>query len=312
MKIITKEQVENALSFSSLIAALHDGFAKPASMPKRQVYALSENVNNHDAFAVLPAWNKDVIGVKSFTYFPNNAQHGFESLYSKIMLFSRANGLPLALVDGTSVTYWRTAAISALASQLLSRKNSTRFVLFGSGNLARYLIEAHLSVRTFEKVTIIARNRDKALSLVSHLTLSYPSITFETLDRPEQAVIASADVICCATGSHQPLFEGDWLSAGTHVDLLGNHHRDARECDTQSILKSTVFVDSRANVLNEAGELLIPLSEGVFNENQVVAELSELCKTPYVRTEQEITLFKSVGTALADLIAANLVYRALQ
>lgn len=312
MKIITKEQVENALSFSSLIAALHEGFAKPASMPKRQVYALSDNVNNHDAFAVLPAWNDDVIGVKSFTYFPNNGQQGFESLYSKIMLFSRANGLPLALVDGTSVTYWRTAAISALASQLLSREDSTHLVLFGSGNLARYLIEAHLSARPLKKVTIIARNRDKALSLVSHLALGYPSITFETLERPDQAVIASADVICCATGSHQPLFEGDWLSAGTHVDLLGNHHRDARECDTQSILKSTVFVDSRANVLNEAGELLIPIREGVFNENQVVAELSELCKTPYIRTEQEITLFKSVGTALADLIAAHLVYRALQ
>lgn len=312
MKIITKEQVENALSFSTLIAALHEGFAKPASMPKRQVYALSENVNNHDAFAVLPAWNDDVIGVKSFTYFPNNAQQGFESLYSKIMLFSRANGLPLALVDGTSVTYWRTAAISALASQLLSREDSTHLVLFGSGNLARYLIEAHLSVRPLKKVTIIARNRDKALSLVNHLALGYPSITFETLEKPDQAVIASADVICCATGSHQPLFEGDWLSAGTHVDLLGNHHRDARECDTQSILKSTVFVDSRANVLNEAGELLIPISEGVFNENQVVAELSELCKTPYVRTEHEITLFKSVGTALADLIAANLVYKAFQ
>ncbi|TMP39037.1 ornithine cyclodeaminase family protein [Pseudoalteromonas rubra] len=308
MKIIDRKQVHQALTFPNLIAALQCGFASEHAMPKRSVFELDTHTDNHDAFAVLPAWNDTVIGVKAFTYFPDNDVHGKASLYSKIMLFDRAYGEPLALVDGTQVTLWRTAAVSALAASYLAREDTTHLVVFGSGKLAPYMVRAHLAVRGYKKVTLIARNADKAASLQASLVAMFPEVRFE-LGQSSAEVISSADVICTATGSHKPLFDGRWLKPGTHIDLIGNHHKNAREIDTATLLASRVFVDSRANVLNEAGELLIPIQQGVFKAEQVEGELADMAReNRYLRNlDSEITLFKSVGTALSDLIAAKLV-----
>jgi 1-pyrroline-2-carboxylate reductase [NAD(P)H] len=126
-------------------------------MPKRNVYELDNSDSNHDALEVLPAWNQNVIGVKVFTYFPENNQAGYHSRYSTIMLFSRTHGEPLVLVDDTRITLWRTATISALASRYLSRENSEHLVFFGSGNLAEYImVRAHLAVRNCKRVTRVA------------------------------------------------------------------------------------------------------------------------------------------------------------
>ncbi|ATC93132.1 ornithine cyclodeaminase family protein [Pseudoalteromonas tunicata] len=310
MLVIDKTQVEQAFDFPSLIDALDRGFAGHFSMPKRQVFELLPGDAAHNAFAVLPAWNDDVIGVKSFTYFPQNAAQGYESLYSKIMLFDRKHGVPLALVDGTSVTYWRTAAVSALASRYLSRENSKSLLFFGSGNLASFMIKAHLSVRALTKVVIAARNHEKAQVLIEQLQPQYPEVEF-TLCQQLQSAVAAADIISCATGSKTPLFDGAWLKAGVHIDLIGNHHSEYRECDTATVLKSSVYLDSIANVMNEAGELLIPIAAGVITEAHIKAELASLCANKeYARqSDSEITLFKSVGTALSDLVAAHSVYK---
>ncbi|WP_350545321.1 ornithine cyclodeaminase family protein [Pseudoalteromonas sp. 5-MNA-CIBAN-0065] len=312
MQIIDATQIDNVFSFESLLTAMQQGFAQDFGMPKRNVYELDHSDSNHDAFAVLPAWNQDVIGVKAFTYFPSNSQAGYHSLYSKIMLFSRTHGEPLALVDGTRITLWRTATVSALASRYLSRENSEHLVLFGSGNLAEYMVRAHLAVRNFKRVTLVARNQQKVSALQSTLQQAFPDIKF-TVAQSTAELIHSADVICCATGCPTPLFDGQWLKEGTHIDLIGNHHSEQRECDSTTITRSRVFVDSKTNVLNEAGELLLPIQEGVFSEQDVCAELADLAKlnTPARINESEITVFKSVGTALSDLIAAYLVYQTL-
>jgi len=312
MKVIEKEQVHKILNFNDLIPALDKSFAGDFNMPKRQVFELAPGCEKHNAFAVLPAWNEDVIGVKSFTYFPQNADDGFDSLYSKIMLFSRDHGVPLALVDGTSVTFWRTAAVSALASRYLSKKDSESMVFFGSGNLSTYMISAHLSVRELKKVSIVGRNADKVASLIAQMQKRHSGVEFIACAQNDiEIAVKQADIISCATGSAAPLFKGEWLKAGAHVDLIGNHNHDKRECDTQAILNSSVYVDSRTNVLNEAGELLIPISEGVFSEADVKAELAQLCSGDVSgrKSHNEITLFKSVGTALSDLVAAHLVYQ---
>ena len=312
MKIIEQQQVHQSLDFIGLIDALRHGFSGNFGMPQRQVFALDEQSDNNNAFAVLPAWNDEVIGVKSFTYFPDNGAQGYESLYSKIMLFSRQHGQPLALVDGTSITLWRTAAVSALASRYLSREDSRRMVFFGSGNLASYMISAHLSVRQLSEVIIVGRNIDKVNALIDDIKTRHPQVTFKTSTALEQE-IGDADIVSCATGSPTPLFPGRWLSAGTHVDLIGNHHHDCRECDSDTIVNSDVYVDRRTNVLNEAGELLIPIQQGRFAKEDIKAQLSELCSAKHQGRDNNecITVFKSVGTALSDLIAAHLVYRQL-
>ena len=312
MKIINTEQVQNSLNFAELIPLLKQSFSKPFHMPQRQVHLLApEDHSKHDAFALLPSWNEEVIGNKMFTYFPdNNAKHELPGLFSKIMLFRRTTGEPLALVDGTSVTYWRTAAISALASQLLSREDSQHLMLFGTGNLAAYLLHAHISVRCLKKVTIWGRSADKVQKLINEFSALYPNINFYTsLDVAQE--IPYVDIICCATGSKTPLFNGELVSKGCHIDCLGNHMPNARECDSITITKAKVFVDSLANTLNEAGELLIPIEEGVLKVENIVGELADMCKQPEIlrQNADEITLFKSVGTAISDLVAAYLVYQ---
>ena len=312
MKIISAEQVQNNLSFKELVPLLQTSFAKPFHMPQRQVHALNpEDSSNHDAFALLPSWNDDVIGNKMFTYYPENkTKHDLPGLFSKIMLFRRETGEPLALVDGTSVTYWRTAAISALASKLLSRENSEHLMLFGTGNLASYLLHAHISVRQLKEVTIWGRSAIKVQKLINEFSKIYPNINFYTsLDVDQE--IPHIDIICCATASKTPLFDGKTVTKGCHIDCLGNHMADARECDSTTVTRSRVFVDSLVNTLNEAGELLIPMKEGVFNADDIVGELADLCKQPDIRRKSvdEITLFKSVGTAISDLVAAYLVYQ---
>lgn len=313
MQIIDQTQIDAVLDFDSLIIAIQKGFAQQFTMPKRNVYELDKTDTNHDAFAVLPAWNEQVIGVKAFTYFPSNADSDYASLHSKIILFSRAHGEPLALVDGTRVTLWRTAAVSALASYYLSRKDSQHLVFFGTGNLADYMIRAHLSVRNFKRVTLIGRDQKKVARLQNTLQRAFTDIEF-VIGQSCEDVINSADVISCATGSPTPLFSGCWLMPGTHVDLIGNHHRESRECDSVTVTQSKVYVDSKVNVLAEAGELLIPISEGVFDEANVCGELAELAaENNYKReNESDITVFKSVGTALSDLITAHYIYKSLK
>lgn len=308
MKICDEQQVNRKLSFPALIEALDAGFRQDFGMPQRQVYTLAPKTGGHDAFAVLPAWNEDVIGVKAFTYFPDNAAEGYPLLSSKILLFGRQHGAPLAMVDGTSVTYWRTAAVSALAARYLARQDASTLLLLGTGHLAQPLADAHLSVRALRRVLLWGRDGAKAEALRVCLQLRHRHVQF-ALAHDLAAAAGEADIIVCATGSPVPLLHGDWVGPGTHVDLLGNHSPGGRECDSALIVKADVYVDSRQNVLNEAGELLIPIGEGVFSANEVRAELSELCRAAVFarRDARQVTVFKSVGTALADLIAAHMV-----
>lgn len=308
MKIIDAKQVNQVLDFPALINALDAGFRQDFGMPQRQVFSLSEDPANHDGFAVLPAWNQDVVGVKAFTYFPDNGQQSLPTLFSKILLFSRKNGTPLAMIDGTSVTYWRTAAVSALASRYLARAESTRMLLLGTGNLALPIIKAHLSEHAISHVVVWGRRADKVQSLLQTLRNMYPHVGFSATS-DLGATAAQVDIIVSATGAAEPLLFGKDVAAGCYVDLLGNHSQDRRECDTELICRSSVYVDYRQNVLKEAGELLIPISEGRFAASDVKADLAELCRMGRSsrRDAEEITLFKSVGTALSDLICAKLV-----
>ena len=307
MKVISAEEVHAALSYPELVDSLHEAYGGKYSMPPRQVFLLDENTN-HDAFAVLPSWNDQFIGVKSFTYFPE-AELPYKSLYSKILLFDRDHGEPLALVDGTTVTFWRTAGISGLATRLLSREDSETMLLLGTGNLAPYIIRANLSVRSLKRVMVWGRNLVKAESIVEMMQKEFPDVEFSAIE-DRQAACAEADIVVAATGSHDPVVLGEWIRPGTHTDFIGNHHADKRECDTELIKKAKVYADSRVNAFKEAGEILVPIKEGVFAEEGVVAELSEMCRGDAVlrENEEEVTLFKSIGMAMSDLVGAGLAY----
>lgn len=312
MKIISAEQVHKAMKYPQFIDVLQEGYAGKYSMPPRQVFLLDDAPGQHDAFAVLPSWNENLIGLKAFTYFPQNPGPEYKSLYSQILLFDRAHGEPLALVDGVSVTYWRTAGISGLATKLLARKDAKHLLLLGTGNLATYIIRAQVSVRDLTHVRVWGRNPAKAQAVIDQVEGEYPSIAFSVVNNVEDACGAS-DIIVAATGSHEPLVLGDWVTPGTHTDFIGNHHATKRECDTDLVLKSKVYADSYHNCFREAGEVLVPISEGVFRKEDVIGELPEMCAgaVPLRESEEDITLFKSIGMAYSDLLGAGSVYRSL-
>ncbi len=307
MKVISAEEVHSALSYPELVDSLQEAYGGKYSMPPRQVFLLDENTNN-DAFAVLPSWSEQFIGVKAFTYFPE-AEEPYKSLYSKILLFNREHGEPLALVDGTTVTFWRTAGISGLATRLLSREDSETMLLLGTGNLAPYIIRANLSVRPLKKVMVWGRSLAKAEAVVGKMQKEFADVEFSAIE-DRQVACSQADIVVAATGSHEPVVLGEWIMPGTHTDFIGNHHADKRECDTDLIIKAKVYADSRVNAFKEAGEILVPIKEGVFTEDGVVAELNEMCRGDAVlrQNEEEITLFKSIGMAMSDLVGAGLAY----
>ena len=309
MKTIGPEEVHAALSYPALIDALEETFSGEFSMPPRNVFLLDENSDTHDAFAVLPSWNTSLIGVKAFTYFPSNSEP-YKSLYSKILLFDRAHGEPLALVDGTTVTFWRTAGISGLATRLLARENAETLLLLGTGNLATYIIRANASVRPLKRVLVWGRTASNAGKVVDQMNAELDDIEVSVVDNLEEAC-GQSDIIVSATGSHEPLVKGDWVKPGTHTDFIGNHHADKRECDTALVLKSKVYADSYANCFKEAGEILVPISEGVFTKEDVVADLSEMCSgsAPLRQGDDEVTLFKSIGMGISDLVGAGLAYQ---
>ncbi len=312
MKIIAAHDVHRVLNFPDLVEALRATFAKPAGTPRRNVYELSENYPFHDALAVLPAWNEEIIAVKAFTYLPSNAPHGRQVLHSKILLFDRRTGVPTALVDGTTVTYWRTAAVAALAADYLARRDAQRLLFCGTGNLAPYMILAHATVRAYSAIGVWGRNPDKVARTIATVRAKSPQLNCLAVSDLKVAA-READVISCATGAQEPLILGAWVRPGTHTDFFGNHNRRHRECDTELVANARVYVDGRANTLNEAGEILIPIDEGRIREDHIVGELADLCsrRVPGREHEGEITLFKSVGTALSDLAAASLVTRQL-
>ena len=290
-----------------VIEALRSTFGGHASAPPRLMFRL-DGEKSHDVFALLPAWSDDVIGVKALTYLPDNASEDRDVLHANILLFERKSGVPLALVEGRSVTFWRTAAMAALAADYLARRDAARLLVCGTGNLAPYMALAHAAVRPIRAIGIWGRSREKAVRVVEELRSRRADLDIRVVEDLEAAAL-QADVISCVTASRTPIILGEWVQPGTHTDFIGNHERDARECDTELVVKSRVYVDSRVNVLNEAGEILIPISEGRLKEEDVAGELSELCAGTVAgrASDEEVTLFKSVGTALADLAAARLV-----
>ena len=309
MKVISAEEVHAALSYPALVDALQEAYAGDYSMPPRQVFLLDEDESNHDAFAVLPSWNSKFIGVKAFTYFPE-AVAPKKSLYSKILLFDRDGGEPLALVDGTTVTFWRTAGISGLATRLLAREDASSLLVLGTGNLAPYTIRANASVRDLKKVMVWGRSPEKAEAVISGVQDEFSGIEFSVVE--DRAVACGeADIVVAVTGSHEPVVLGEWIQPGTHTDFIGNHHATKRECDTALITKSKVYADSSVNAMKEAGEILVPVSEGAFKEEDSVAELRERCagKATLRENDEEITLFKSIGMAMSDLVGAGLAYQ---
>ncbi|MFM9861416.1 ornithine cyclodeaminase family protein [Pseudoxanthobacter sp. M-2] len=310
MRFFTAADLDRLIPPTVLVEALADAFRSGAVSPERHHHAVERPGAATATLLLMPAWRygdsaeDGVIGVKVVTVVPDNASRGRPAVAGTYMLMSGATGEPIAQFDGLALTVRRTAAASALAASHLARADAYRMVMVGAGALAPFLIAAHASVRPIAEVAIWNRSPAAAEALVGRF--HRPGLTVQAVTDLEAAV-READLVSCATLSTAPLVRGDWLKPGVHLDLVGGFRPDMREADDAAVARATVFVDTRAGALAEAGDLLQPIERGVFRHEDIAAELAELCGGghPGRRHAEEVTLFKSVGAAIEDLAAAE-------
>ena len=305
LKTYTARDVHDALEWNSLATALTAAFAVGAVVPLRHVHALSRT----DTLLLMPAWSKDVIGLKLVTVIPGAPALGSPTVGATYLLIDRASGEPRAVLDGDALTVRRTATVSAIATRHCARADAHRLLMVGTGHLAPWMIRAHCAIRPqIDRVLLWGRGveRTKALARV----LVDEGLPVDVTTDLEAAVRAS-DIVSCATTSNTPIVHGAWVRPGTHLDLVGGFTREMREIDDVGVARSRISVDSYAGVLAEAGDIIVPMEQGLITRDSVVAELAQLVRGERQgRTnDDEITLFKSVGTALSDLAAAQLVVR---
>jgi ornithine cyclodeaminase len=216
------------------------------------------------------------------------------------------------MLDGTIVTRLRTAAASALASTFLSRQDSAQLAIIGTGSLAPHMAAAHAAVRPIRRISICGRREAAAERTAAAIRLMVkPEVEVLSASSVETAV-ASADIVSCVTSSATPVLAGRWLREGALVDLVGGFSPDKREADDDVMRRSRIFVDTFEGAMTEAGDILDPLSRGVIAREQVEAELADLVSGRHVGrvTDKELVTFKSVGTAIEDLAAAQAVLAA--
>lgn len=304
IRFINAAEVHGALDFTSLIDALRGAFAVGASAPVRASHSVTPQ---GDRLLLMPAWSEAALGVKIVTVFPRNPAYGVASVAALYLLMDAATGHPLALIDGESLTLRRTGAASALASTYLSRADSSRLLVVGTGALAPYLARAHCIARSIREVMVWGRSHEAAQRTAEELrTQGIYAVVASLLDE----ALSKADIVTCATTSRDAIVRSEHVVAGTHVDLVGGFTPEMRECDDALIARAALFVDTRAGALVEAGDLVQPIARGVVSGGDVKAELADLCTGRHGgrASDDQITLFKSVGTALEDLCAARLVF----
>lgn len=305
--IVDARTVERTLDFPSLVRALDEAFKAGREVPLRHHHPIPQPAGRDAMLLLMPAWSRGgAVGIKIVTVYPDNGRRGLPAVIGTYLLLDGATGAPRAVIDGSMLTVRRTAAASALAASRLARADAHRLVMVGTGALAPHLVRAHAAVRPIREVLVWGRRREAAAALASMLAA-------EGFDaRPADdlaAAVRSADVVSCATLANEPLVKGEWLAPGSHLDLVGGFTPTMREADDEAVRRARIFVDTREGALHEAGDIVQPIAAGVIAASDVVGDLFDLARGTVTGREQpdEITYFKSVGTALEDLAAAELV-----
>lgn len=314
MQIIGAAEIDAGLDFPALIGALEQAFRTDATVPERHHHYIPRAKPEFEAtILIMPAWTNDAknsfVGIKVITIYPENLARGIPSLTGNYLLLDGDSGHPLAVLDGGILTRWRTAAASALAARYLAREDASRHLVIGAGALAPYLARAHACARPITQTWVWNRTQKRAGTVVAEMNrhgLKASAVS------DLASVVAEADIITCVTGAEQPVLFGKWLRPGVHVDLVGAFKAQMRESDDEVMRRSRIYVDTH-HALHEPGDLIDPLRDGIIGEEDIQGDLFELCRGEVKGRgrSDEITLFKSVGTALEDLAAAILAWKRL-
>ena len=310
MRILSEADVRAAVDMPAAIDAMRDAFstlsAGEATVPVRLGLETEFGVS-----LFMPAYMKPSgqAGAKVVSVNPGNADAGLPVIHAVVLMLDPVTGRPLALMDGTWLTALRTGAIGGLAADLLARRDASVMALFGAGVQARTQLEAVRCVRDIREVRIVSPTGSSAAALASELE----GIDARRVDDPNEA-IAGADIVVAATSSSTPVFDGSRVEPGTHVTGVGSFTTDMREVDTELIVRARVIVDQRDAILEEAGDIVGPIRDGIVDESVMTAEIGEIVlgRADGRRDNEEVTFFKSVGNAVQDLAVAARVLDAAE
>jgi ornithine cyclodeaminase/alanine dehydrogenase-like protein (mu-crystallin family) len=311
-RLLTEEQVKSLLPMADLIAAMESAVARFSArevlQPVRTVLTVGPT---QGFFGVMPAYIEQPpsLGAKLVTVFNANHAKGLPSHLATVLLLDPETGLLLALMDGRYVTEARTAAVSAVSARHLARPEAARLAIIGSGVQARSHLEAYAEVRAVQEVRVWSpktRSRERFVDEMSGRV----SARLQASDTAEAAV-RGADLIVLATSAASPVIEDGWVAPGAHVVSVGACRPDQREMAPELVARARLFVDSRAAALVESGDVVMGIKEQRFGEDHLAGELGEvvLGRVAGRTTAESITVFKSLGMAVEDVVTADLVFR---
>ncbi len=312
VRIIDQSEVRRLLPMDECLEVMADTLSAlargDAVLPLRQIMWLPDRVG---ALGLMPSHlaGIDVMGVKVVSVFPHNHGTEFDSHQGAVLVFDATHGRLLALVDASSITAIRTAAVSGVATRLLAREEAQTLAVLGSGVQARTHVAAMIAARPIESVLVWSRDAEQVRRFAEREAERHGIPV--TAARTARDAVEDADIICTTTAAPEPILEGEWIAPGTHINAVGSSVAFTRELDTAAVVRARLFVDRRESTLNEAGDFLFPKKEGAIGDDHILGEIGELLIGAAVgrRSADEVTLFKSLGLAVEDLAAANHVYR---
>jgi ornithine cyclodeaminase/alanine dehydrogenase-like protein (mu-crystallin family) len=307
--VLTQSEVEQLLDMPGCMDAMADVLEAldrgELFLPLRMI---AFPPGQSSAIGLMPAYrggSNAAYALKTICLFPDNPSRGLDPHQGTVTLFSGETGELRALMNASAITAIRTAAVSGVATRLLAREDAQDLAIVGAGHQAHPHIAAMLEARQFERIRIAARSLESAERLASEWPLA------NAVDSVEDAV-READVVCTVTSSSEPVLRHEWLKPGVHVNAVGSSIKTARELDTATVAACSLFVDRRESTVNEAGDYLTPLAEGAISgPEHIKAEIGEILagKHPGRTSDEELTVFKSLGLAVEDLAAAEYVVR---
>lgn len=314
MIILKKEDIDKCIDIKDVINSCKDALSIYSNNEAINPLRSSIKVDKKNAVALfMPSYVEklDSIGLKIVSVFPNNKELNKEVVPSKMLLMDGKTGEVIALMDGTYLTKLRTGALSGLAIDLLSNKDSKIATLIGTGSQAKKQLEAMLAVRDLKEIRVCSRNYSNAVSFCEDMKKKLDLHNILIPVRNINEALKESDIINCITSSKKPLFDFKYVKKGAHINSMGSYLPNMREVSSDLILNSSlVYVDTKEGVLNEAGDFIIPFNDNLFDESIVTGELGELINNQTRKRENkdEITFFKSVGAGILDLLSAYEIY----
>jgi ornithine cyclodeaminase len=311
--VLNHRQIRELLPMTECIELMADALS---ALARGEVYQpLRTIVRPPEArglLGLMPAYRageQGAFGLKAICVFPGNPAIGKDAHQGAVMLFSRETGELLALMNASEITAIRTAAVSAVATRLLAREDAQQLAIIGAGVQARTHLAALAAVRAIKRVRVACRNIEHAEELVSEMQPQF-LFSIEPVRTNEEAV-RGADLIVTATSSLEPVINTEWISPGAHINAIGTHSPNSREIDGATMAAARIFVDRRESALSEAGDYLLAAKEGAVTPESILGEIGELLIGAKIgRTSAtDITLFKSLGLAVEDVVSADYLYR---